>query len=162
MVQANDLPDLVAPQVRSLVEALYSAVRRAHRLRTTRVHSTCDKAGLVLLGQLVELGPMRLSELAATVQLDVSTVSRQVRDLCKGGFAEALEDPDDRRARLLQVSRTGRAEVESVKRELGAAVGAAVADWPDTDVDHLTSLLTRLADDLGAASGAADQPARST
>jgi len=143
MVQASDRR-LVSP----LVEALYLVVRRAHRLRSVRVHSSCDKAGLVLLGQLLEQGAMRLSDLAGSVQLDPSTVSRQVRALCDGGFTQAVEDPDDKRARLLTISDAGRAEVESVARELGDVLGRAVSRWPTSDVESLTALLTRLADDL--------------
>jgi DNA-binding MarR family transcriptional regulator len=118
-----------------------------------RVHSSCDKAGLVLLGRLVEQGPMRLSDLADSVQLDPSTVSRQVRALCDGGFTEALEDPDDRRARLLEISERGRAEVQAVAAELGEILGRAVNGWPRRDVDTLTTLLARLADDLASRTG---------
>jgi DNA-binding MarR family transcriptional regulator len=145
MVQASE-----GRPVPALVEALYTAVRRAHRLRSVRVHSSCDKAGLVLLGQLMEQGPMRLSDLAGAVQLDPSTVSRQVRALCEGGFTVALEDPADGRVRRLQISDKGRTEVESVARELGEVLGRAVSGWPKKDVDALTALLTRLADDLAA------------
>jgi DNA-binding MarR family transcriptional regulator len=145
MVQASE-----TISVPPLVEALYNVVRRAHRLRSVRVHSSCDKAGLVLLGQLVEQGPMRLSDLAGAVQLDPSTVSRQVRALCDGGFTTAVDDPDDKRARLLQVSDAGRAEVESVGRELGIVLGRAVENWPASDVETLTTLLAQLAEDLAA------------
>jgi len=149
MVQATD-----KVPVSPLVDALYTAVRRAHRLRSARVHSSCDKSGLVLLGLLVEHGPMRLSDLACAVQLDPSTVSRQVRALSDGGFTESLDDPDDKRARLLKISAKGRSEIESVTRELGNVLGSAVSGWPKADVETLTTLLTRLADDLAA--GASD------
>jgi DNA-binding MarR family transcriptional regulator len=133
-----------------LVEALYAAVRRAHRLRSVRVHSSCDKAGLVLLGQLSEQGPMRLSDLASSVQLDPSTVSRQIRALADGGFTYAVDDPDDKRARLLQISEKGREEVLAVAAELADVLGRAVSRWPKKDVDTLTHLLHRLADDLAS------------
>jgi len=142
MVQATD------PKPPSLVEALYTVVRRAHRLRSVRVHSSCDKAGLVLLSQLLEQGPMRLSDLAGAVQLDPSTVSRQMRALCDGGFTQSLDDPDDKRARLLQISAKGRAEIESVARELEEVLGRAVSGWKRSDVEMLATLLARLADDL--------------
>ena len=144
MVQPSD--SAVLP----LVDALYTVVRRAHRLRSTRIQSSCDKAGLLLLNQLLEQGPMRLSDLASSAQLDPSTVSRQVRSLCEGGFAHAVDDPDDKRARLLQVSDKGREEAASVARQVGEVLARAVADWPKSDVDRLTKLLAKLADDLAA------------
>jgi DNA-binding MarR family transcriptional regulator len=142
MVQASD------PSVPPLVDALYTVVRRAHRLRHTRIQTSCDKAGLLLLNQLLERGPMRLSDLASSAQLDPSTVSRQVRALCEGGFAQAVDDPDDRRARLLKASDKGREEVAAVARQVGEVLAQAVADWPKSDVDKLTALLAKLADDL--------------
>jgi DNA-binding MarR family transcriptional regulator len=132
----------------ALVEALYLVVHRAHRLRSARVHSSCDKAGLVLLHLLMEQGPMRVSDLAASVQLDPSTVSRQVRALCEGGFAQVYEDPDDKRARVLSINQVGRAEIESVSRELRAVLGHAVSTWSTSDVETLTALLGRLAEEL--------------
>lgn len=147
MVQASEK---ASEQVvaRDLVDALYTTVRRAHRLRTARVHSSCDKAGLVLLGLLHEQGAMRLSDLAAAAQLDPSTVSRQVHALCQGDFATALEDPADKRARRLQITAKGRAEVDAVAAELADVLGEAVRSWPKKDVQALTGLLVKLADDL--------------
>lgn len=147
MVQASE------DRVSTLVKALYEVVRRAYRLRSARVHSSCDKSGLVLLGQLAAQGPMRLSDLAEAVQLDPSTVSRQVRALCDGGFTNAFDDPDDKRARRFTISERGHRELESVRRELGEVFNRALAEWPKADVEKLAALLTRLADDLTAIRG---------
>lgn len=136
------------PPIPPLVDALYTVVRRAHRLRSRRVHTNCDKAGLNLLNYLLEQGPMRLSDLASAAQLDPSTVSRQVRALCDGDFAHAVEDPEDKRARLLEATVKGREEVTAVAHELGEILARAVADWPTSDVDKLTKLLAKLAADL--------------
>lgn len=102
----------------------------------------------MLLHLLMEQGPMRVSDLAAGVQLDPSTVSRQVRALCEGGFAQVYEDPDDKRARVLSINEVGRAEIESVSRELRAVLGHAVSTWSTSDVETLTALLDRLAEEL--------------
>jgi DNA-binding MarR family transcriptional regulator len=102
----------------------------------------------VFLDRLLEDGPMRLSELAAAVQLDVSTASRQVRTLADGGFLESAGDPEDGRARLLQVTEQGRAEAAQVVHDLGEVLGGALQHWAAADVEQLTVLLTRLADDL--------------
>ncbi len=104
----------------------------------------------MLLGQLVEQGPMRLSDLASAVQLDPSTVSRQVRALCEGGFTVAIADPDDKRARQLEISPKGRAEVQAVAHELAEVLGRAVSTWPQRDVATLTALLSRLGEELAA------------
>lgn len=157
MVQASEPPQ--EHEHRPLVSALYTAVRRAHRLREHRVHSRCDKAGLVLLGQLAEHGPLRLSELASGVQLDVSTVSRQVKALCDGGFVEVADDPDDRRARVLQLTAKGRTEIDTVLNELGDVLGHALDGWSARDVAALTGLLQRLAHDLAAEQASAHEPA---
>lgn len=146
MVQATD--SQAGGRTTRLVDILYTVVRRAHHVRASHIRSHCDKAGLVLLSRLRDNGPTRLSDLAAAVQLDISTVSRQVRALCDGGFTEALEDPQDKRARLLQLTDKGAAEIEAVTNELEAVISRALSKWPRSDVDTLTTLLGRLADDL--------------
>lgn len=152
VMQATD-----SHRIRDLITALYTVVRNAYRLRQTRVRSACDKSGYVLLGMLRELGPLRLSELAAAVHLDVSTVSRQVQPLITGGFCDVLDDPEDRRARRLRITPAGEAELDAVVHQLADALTRAVRDWSQRDVDTLAVLLHRLGTDLGAVL-AADGP----
>ena len=136
------------PRVYGLLTALYTVARNAHRLRQVGVDSACDKAGYSILFTLRDTGPLRLSELAAAMHLDISTISRQVHALIAGGFCVASDDPADRRARRLTLTDRGHAELKEIVRQLGTALAETVQSWPDADVDTLTTLLRRLAADL--------------
>jgi DNA-binding MarR family transcriptional regulator len=60
------------------------------------------------LETLVEAGPLRLVELAERLFLDKSTTSRVVQSLVRKGYVELGEDPADRRAVSIAVTRKGR------------------------------------------------------
>ena len=60
------------------------------------------------LETLVDGGPQRLGELAARLFLDKSTTSRVVQSLVRKGYVELREDPADRRAMSVAVTRKGR------------------------------------------------------
>jgi DNA-binding MarR family transcriptional regulator len=101
-----------------------------------------------LLNRVEELGPMRASDLAATLQLDASTISRQTHKLVDAGLIERTIDPVDGRACLLAVSERGRealAEAVSFRR---VQLAELLNEWSSGDRGHLTALLDRLADDL--------------
>jgi len=91
---------------------------------------------------------MRLSALAASLDLDASTVSRQVRHLEDRGLLERTSDPDDGRASRITLSEQGRVRLEAGARRRRAMVAQLLEHWPDRDREQLRVLLNRLLDDL--------------
>ncbi len=87
---------------------------------------------------------MRLSELADTVELDLSTVSRQMRDLVAIGLVVKVPDPNDGRASLLSLSDRGWAVLETVSEARRQALAEVIADWSDEERTALTRGLVRL------------------
>jgi DNA-binding MarR family transcriptional regulator len=111
-----------------------------------------------LLNRVEELGPMRASDLAAALNLDASTISRQTHKLVDAGLIERTIDPVDGRACLLAVSERGRqalAEVVSFRRQQLAEL---LQEWSDPDRRLVTNLLDRLADDLGERESVSPRP----
>jgi DNA-binding MarR family transcriptional regulator len=104
--------------------------------------------GAVRLLKALHGRPMRLTELAAVVDLDASTVSRQVRNLEAGGLVERTEDPTDRRATVLALAEKGRTRLRAGAARRRRAIAALVADWPDHDREQLRRLLARLLQEL--------------
>jgi DNA-binding MarR family transcriptional regulator len=94
------------------------------------------------------VGPLRISDLASVLGLDLSTISRQVRALEDLGLLRRTPDPDDRRASLLEPTDDGRALVGEVKGAFSQLMKAALTDWSERDRHTLTTLLSRLAGDL--------------
>ena len=80
-----------------------------HDISVTQCHA---------LEELVEHGPLRLTDLAARLMLDKSTTSRVVRTLVKKRYAEQHTDADDRRATALRATKAGRALCARIAADL--------------------------------------------
>jgi DNA-binding MarR family transcriptional regulator len=93
-------------------------------------------------------GPLRLSELAGRMGITAPTASRAVDGLVDLGLLERLPDPADRRAVRIDVTESGRVDVEGRKARVAAALEPAVAALSAQDRARLASLLARLSDAL--------------
>jgi len=102
-------------------------------------------------------GSPRLSEVAETLGLDLSTVSRQVTHLRQRGLLVAAPDPQDGRSQRLSLTDDGLAELGSHRRRLVDTLVTRLADWDDAEIDQLARLLDRLA--RAGAPTPADAPA---
>ena len=103
-----------------------------------------DRAGYWLLVRVSGQDHIRLSELAESVELDPSTVSRQMRDLVACGLVRKVPDPLDGRAALLSLSDRGWAVLEAVSEARRQALAAATEGWTDEERTTLASGLLRL------------------
>jgi DNA-binding MarR family transcriptional regulator len=101
-----------------------------------------------LLGHVARMAPMRATDLAEHVHLDLSTISRHLRSLEDSGLLERSPDPDDRRASLLSLTDEGSVVLERATAARTALFASATATWTDSEVDELVRLLHRLSDDL--------------
>jgi DNA-binding MarR family transcriptional regulator len=118
------------------------------RIRQLHLKDPVDRATLAVLWQVSELGEVRPSELAGTLGLDLSTISRHVRALCDEEYLARTRDPADRRACRLTVTPLGAEIIRQAWESRRAAVTAAVQGWSRDDQLTLTALLTRLAEDM--------------
>lgn len=107
-----------------------------------------DRAAYFILARLSDAGTARMSDLAALLSLDLSTVSRQIRSLEDLGLIGRTCDPDDRRAYRLEPTAAGRALVADVQQKFSDLVDVALDSWSERDRKTLTALLGRLAHDL--------------
>lgn len=107
-----------------------------------------DRGGYVVLNRLADWGPVRLSQLADLLMVDMSTVSRHVARLEGAGLLERTLDPDDRRARVLAITDNGRASVDRMTEAWRAVLAEVLEDWEDDEVGQLAHLLEQFADDF--------------
>ncbi len=105
-------------------------------------------AGAFLLGFVDRLAPVRATDLAEHVGLDLSTVSRHLHGLETAGLVRRSPDPDDRRAALLELSGTGRDLLERNVRTRTELLARATDTWSRADTAELARLLHRLTHDL--------------
>lgn len=113
------------------------------RARRTLVGTTNTPA-VATLAVVRQHGPLRISEVAEHLSLDLSTVSRQVAHLRQKGLLDSSPDPDDGRSQRLTVTADGVEELRSFRRAVVDKLVAHLDDWPDDDVGDLTRLLGRL------------------
>jgi DNA-binding MarR family transcriptional regulator len=141
-------PPLLGTGGRQLLLSLYAVARRLKARTEVR---GLDAAAVFVLHHVHANQPLRVSELARCIGLDASTVSRHVMNLEHGGYLTRSGDPDDRRASRLALTEQGRALLEEAMTARAAIVDDAIADWPATDREALTALMTRLAASLDRA-----------
>jgi DNA-binding MarR family transcriptional regulator len=91
---------------------------------------------------------VRLTELAAALGLDPSSVSRQVTAMERAGFVVREGDPDDGRATRLGLTEKGHRAVALVQDKRAQALKVLTPTWTPTELEELASRLARLNHDL--------------
>lgn len=143
--------------------ALVGMIRRARMpdvYRRLGAHAgiRLERAGYLVLSALTRLGPVRLTELAADLQLDASTASRHTCGLERAGLVRREPDPNDGRAHLLQVTAGGEAALARLQEGRRGVIEEATAGWTSAEREHLAELLERLSDGLDRVATAAEEP----
>jgi DNA-binding MarR family transcriptional regulator len=111
-----------------------------------------DRSGYWALVRLDDASsPLRLSDLAASLELDLSTVSRQVRQLVDTGLVTRQADPDDGRAALVALSPRGRDVLEAVRAARRQVLSRTLADWTASERARMAHSVSRLAADVQGA-----------
>ena len=96
----------------------------------------------------IRMGGIRLTELADRAQLSLAATSELVNDLEKMGYVERRPDPDDGRAKLIDLTKRGRDamaaagyRVVDIERRWSKLVGAK-------DFARMCQTMQRLLDEL--------------
>jgi DNA-binding MarR family transcriptional regulator len=136
-------------------DALGTIVRRVQGPRAqeqlaSRAGLALDRAAYPLLRRIGEEGTVRPSDVAHALSVDVSTVSRQVKQLEAAGLVARHADPSDGRASDLSLTRAGNEALERLRRARRQLLAEVVSGWADEDQQALARLLALLADDFVA------------
>ena len=124
----------------------FAARSSLHRLRdriSAEVGAGVDVAALHTLSRIGSSGPLRATYLAERSGLDVSTVSRRIAELEDAGLVTRTRDPDDRRARILQITPKGRRVLATFRKARSRVLDDALADWPPEEIRSLAVTLSR-------------------
>jgi DNA-binding MarR family transcriptional regulator len=119
---------------------------RREMARCTLPH--LQEAAAPVAGYLAKHGPLRASQLATALRLDMSVVSRHVSELVNAGYVERHVDESDRRAALLSLTPAGQAALDSALDRLDEHFRERFTDWDDADLLHLADSLQRLREEL--------------
>ena len=139
--------ELVTPD--SAEEAvLLTLMQIGRRLRQRRGDDDIEPAAMPLLHILRCTGSTRLTDLAARLCLDASTVSRHVRQLEERRLVERSEDPDDRRASQVTLAPAGEKALAAAMDRRRQVFAEVLSTWSAEDREQLRRLLNRFAADL--------------
>jgi DNA-binding MarR family transcriptional regulator len=103
-----------------------------------------DRASIPLLVALEEQDDLRPSDVAAAVELDLSTVSRQLRQLEALELITSRPDSEDGRARRISLTDDGRESLALVRANRASMLDEVFRDWPEAERESLLQLLDRL------------------
>ena len=136
--------------VRHLGSVINWARLRSFDMIQRRAGVDVDRSGIIILSTLDRLGPMRMSDLAAEIGLDRSTISRQVGAVVRGGYVQKLGDTSDARASQLQLTSRGHAARRKLAEAWHDIVVDLIDDWSADEQAQLGRLLSRLAQQMRA------------
>jgi len=109
-----------------------------------------DRALFPLLVVIERRGPIGVGELADRAGRDYTTVSRQVAKLASLGLVARRTSPVDGRVNEAVVTDNGRAMTDLIDAARERLAASILAGWSEQDLDDLTRLLRRFADDMMA------------
>jgi DNA-binding MarR family transcriptional regulator len=90
------------------------------------------------------MGPASTKALAMALNLDASTVTRQITALESGGFVERRPDPSDGRSSTIVLTAEGRRTMARVEQERRQGMEDLIGTWTERDKSTLGRALSRL------------------
>jgi DNA-binding MarR family transcriptional regulator len=129
---------------------LLLAMQIGKRMRLRHPGDEVDAATIPILHVLTCTGPIRLSDLAHRLHLDASTVSRHARQLEERGLVARTDDPDDRRAARIDITKLGSKVLSGCFDARKQRLAQALASWSTEDRHTLQHVATRFVADLNA------------
>ena len=116
-----------------------------------RVGADLDRPGLSIILALHMSGKaMRVGEIADRMQVAGPHVTRHLHVLERRRLVHGLADPDDRRARLVQLTPDGAELADRYVTTVLGWFGEALSGWSAKDRQTFYGLLLRFTDDLAA------------
>ncbi|WP_409489587.1 MarR family winged helix-turn-helix transcriptional regulator [Amycolatopsis sp. cmx-11-12] len=110
---------------------------------------TLDRPAMTVLVTLhMADRPLRVGEIAERMQVVGPHVTRHLNGLERRGLVVRIADPDDQRARLIELTPDGKTIPDRYLRTLLGWFGDAMTDWSEEDRKIFGALLGRFVDDL--------------
>lgn len=131
---------------RSTEDALIAALFQVGRLMKNAGTESADPHTYWLLHTLRCQGTVRMTDLATSMNLDTSTVSRHLQQLDKAGLVQRSQHPDDGRAQAVAITDAGESLLDEAHHARIRFVQARTLAWAPGELETLTRLLTKFAD----------------
>ncbi|MEU5863214.1 MULTISPECIES: MarR family transcriptional regulator [unclassified Nonomuraea] len=122
---------------------------KAHEWLTEAAGIRLDRPDVQIIVYLLDAGePRRIGMIAEGLQVESPHVTRHVAALEQRGLVERVRDPDDRRAWRIALTEEGAEVAGRCRRITTGWFEEALADWPESEREELSRLMTKLSDDF--------------
>ncbi len=118
--------------------------------RQSPMYERMERAAYRIARLLDVNGPSTVAEIARSLELDASTVTRQVAAMEARQQVVRRVHPEDRRAWQIDVTAAGRGEMSSITAQRRARFGRWVDGWSVDDVARFGELMGRFNDAVAA------------
>ncbi|GAB3157148.1 MarR family transcriptional regulator [Micromonospora sonneratiae] len=147
---ASGIDDVTLGRIETEVALLMRLGEATRRRTPTAEHRLLDRAAYVILRQLDAAGPQNVSALAEVLNLDGSTVTRQVSAMQRDGLIVREPDPSDGRGTMIAPTPAGLCRMAAVRAARIRLYDDVLADWTTVDRRDLAQALHRLNQALDA------------
>ncbi len=149
----NDVTTDIQPLVVRLDQTMSAltrrvAIRRLYAQLAASAGASIERPAYLVLKQLVNDGPRRITDLAADHGVEASTMSRHAKALEEAGFVVKLGDPQDGRVSLAEPTAAGRRLVRRFEASRHELLSAVLSGWSADDGDRFVTLFERFVDDI--------------
>ncbi len=128
----------------ALAARMRLAVGRLHRRISRRAVGGLTPSQLSVLATVEQFGPLRLGDLAVREVITPPTVTRLVASLQERELVDRVTDPVDGRAALIEISQTGRALLDELRRERTAFIAQRLAQLDPQSRDKVAAAVELL------------------
>jgi DNA-binding MarR family transcriptional regulator len=135
--------DAVLGIIETQVAMLMRLGEATRRSTGVQPHRALDRAAYVILRRLQQDGPLNVSVLAAALNLDGSTVTRQVTALQQDALIERRPDPRDGRGTVVAATPLGLERVEAVRQARRVLYGTVLSGYSPQEKQELADALDR-------------------
>jgi DNA-binding MarR family transcriptional regulator len=132
------------------VQRLFDGLVRFSRALKARSgdwgHSALDlsRGDIVTLGVLEARGSTRPGQIAATLNVDPSVVSRQLATLARLDLITRGTDPEDGRAELITITPQGRERLVQAREVMCLALADRLSHWDLDEIGRATAMVEDL------------------
>jgi DNA-binding MarR family transcriptional regulator len=123
--------------------------RARARAHSVVIDPEMDPSCYPLLMSVARRAPVPMSELVHALGVGKSTVTRQVDAVERLGLVHRYPDPDDARARLIDLTDHGRDRIQETLATVTQRWRSRLAQWDPADIRTLIDLLDRLGTSIG-------------
>jgi DNA-binding MarR family transcriptional regulator len=134
-------------EVEEQMGILAGKIRSSIRDAAASIDPALQPFGLRMMRILERCGPIHAGKAADMLSVDRTAISRQSRQLEELGLVSTRSDPEDRRARFIDLTDEGRSRLQSAGPAGFNSLQQILGRWPDEDLHQFARYLARWVDD---------------